>query len=136
MVDAISIALSGLVAQATKLAVSANNIANANTTGILPTAASPVSTVYRPLNVSFIALNAGANNAAGVKAVVTEDANGFTPVFDPSSPFANTDGLVAAPDIDLTNEIVNVLESKLFYKADASVIKVQKEMIEDLLKIV
>jgi flagellar basal-body rod protein FlgC len=135
MVDAISIALTGLMAQGTRLAVSASNIANANTIGALPTLAAPVSTVYKPLSVSFTALGAGVNNGAGVVANVTEDVAGFTPEFNPSSPFADAAGLVAAPAVDIAQQIVNALEAKLLYKAGVGVIKTQKEMNDDLLNI-
>lgn len=132
MSDVLSIALSGLRAQNTRLSAAANNIANASTVGALPTENS-ASTVYKPLNVSYTALTTGANDGAGVMAQVNEDANGYTPVFDPSSPFANAEGLVAAPEVDLAKESVNILESKLLFKANLSVIKAQKEMMGELL---
>ena len=132
MADALSIAVSGLMAQGLRLAVSANNIANADTSGAIPTVQSPASTVYKPLNVSYNALTTGIGGA-GVQATVTQDANGYTPVYDPSNAYANKDGYIAAPNVDLTTEAVNILESKLLYKANLSVIKAQDEMTGDLL---
>ena len=132
MSNVLSIALSGLNAQNTRLAASANNIANASTVGAVPTA-SGTSTVYRPLSVSYTALTAGTNTGGGVSAHVTEDADGYTVIFDPSSPFADSEGLIAAPNVDLAREAVNILESKLLFKANLSVIKIQKEMMGELL---
>jgi len=128
MTDALSIAVSGLMAQGTRLAATASNIANASTTGALPTAQNPATTVYKPLQVSYTALAAG-----GVLAHVSEDANGYIPVPDASNPYANSEGLVAAPAVDLTRELVNLLEIKLLYKANLGVIKTQNKMIGDLL---
>jgi flagellar basal-body rod protein FlgC len=134
MSNVLSIALSGLNAQNVRISAAANNIANASTVGALPTADNPASTVYKPLSVSYTALTAGANNG-GVSAQVIEEQNAYTPVFDPSSPFANEEGLVAAPNVDLAKEAVNLLESKVLFKANLSVIKTQKEMLGEVLDI-
>lgn len=132
MADALSIAVSGLTAQGTRLAVAANNIANVTTTGALPTPESPNSTVYKPLSVSYTALLAG-SEGAGVATQVTEDPEGYSPVYDPSSIHANEEGFIAAPNVDLMREMISVLESKLLYKANLSVIKTQKDMMGELL---
>ena len=131
--DAISIALSGLMAHGQRLAASASNIANANTTGVLPTMESSESTVYRPLSVSYIALTAGTGIGGGVMAEVTSDPNGYSPVYDPSSVYANNDGLVAAPNVDLTREIVNLIEIKSLFKANLAIIKTHDKMMGELL---
>lgn len=128
MTDAISIALTGLRAQNQRLAVAANNIANANTTGVLPTQQSPASTVYKPLSVSQIALAAG-----GVITTVNESPAGYSPAYDPSNIYANEQGVVAAPNVDLPQEIVNILETKSLFKANLAVLKTQNEMLGDLI---
>ncbi|MEZ0225488.1 MAG: flagellar basal body rod protein FlgC [Alphaproteobacteria bacterium] len=134
MVDALSIALSGLVAQSQRLAATASNIANASTTGIVPSAdpSAPASTVYKPLQVTFLQLESG-GIGAGVTAVVTPDPDGYTVVYDPESIYANSEGLIAAPNVDYANELVNLIEIKLAYRANISVIKTQDAMIGDLL---
>lgn len=130
MTDAYSIALSGLRAQTTRLAATASNIANVSTSGAVPSAdpSAPASTVYRPLNVSYSSLESG-----GVAAHVNADPQGYTISYEPDSVYANSDGLVAAPAVDLNREVVNLIESKLLYKANVSVIKTQDEMMGDLL---
>jgi flagellar basal-body rod protein FlgC len=142
MTDAVSIALSGLRAQQTRLAAGASNIANASTTGTVPAASpsAPASTasggasvptafsVYRPLNVNLTSLATG-----GVRADVTADPKGFSLVYDPSSPYANTEGMIAAPNVDLTREIVSLLEIKNSFKANIAVLKTQDEMLGALL---
>lgn len=130
MTDALSIALSGLRAQTTRLAATASNIANASTSGAVPSAApsAPASTVYQPLNVSFSSLESG-----GVAATVTPDPGGYSIVYDPSSVYANEAGEVAVPNVDLAQEAVKLIETKLAYKANVSVIKTQDEMLGYLL---
>jgi flagellar basal-body rod protein FlgC len=131
MPDAISIALSGLNAQQRRVDAISSNIANASTTGAVPTATT-ASTVYKPLDVSFTALTAG-NEAAGVRADITENQNGYFTIYDPHNAYANSEGLVAAPQVDLAREIVNLLESKTLFRANISVIKTEKEMTGALL---
>ena len=135
MVNAMSIALSGLLAQGQRLAASASNIANVATEGALPTAESPGSTVYKPLSVSFEALMAG-GSGAGVIAHVSENKDGYVPVYDPASVYANSDGVVAAPAVDLVAESVNILETKSLYKANLAVLKTQNDLLGELLNIV
>ena len=132
--EAFSIALSGLTAQKQRLAATASNIANVSTAGIIPRAdpSAPVSTVYKPLNVSFTSLETN-GAGVGVRADVTPDANGYTIVYDPSSSYANSEGLLAVPDIDLTEQIVNLIETKTAFRANVSVIKTQDEMLGELL---
>jgi len=137
MVDALSIALSGLTAQTQRLAATASNIANASTTGIIPSAdpSAPASTVYKPLQVTFLQLESG-GIGAGVSAVVTPDPNGYSVVYDPQSIYANSEGLIAAPNVDYANEFVNLIETKLAYRANISVIKTQDQMTSDLLNVI
>ncbi len=130
MTDALSIALSGLRAQTTRLAATASNIANASTGGAVPSAdpTAPASILYTPVTVDFSAQAGG-----GVSAQVRPDPNAYSVIYDPSSSYANADGLVAVPDVDLAEQLVNLIETKAVYKANVSVIKTQDEMLGDLL---
>lgn len=130
MTDALSIALSGLRAQTTRLAATASNIANASTSGTVPNAdpSAPASTLYTPVTVDLSSQAGG-----GVSAQVRPDPDAYSVIYDPSSGYANADGLVAVPNVDLAQEAVNLLETKALYKANLSVIKTQDEMLGDLL---
>jgi flagellar basal-body rod protein FlgC len=135
MVDALSIALSGLNAQDQRLAATASNIANASTVGSVPSASpsAPASTVYRPLQVTFLSQVTQGGVGDGVVAQVTPDQNGYSVIYDPTSSYANSQGLVAAPNVDLTQELVNLLETSLVYRANISVIKTETRVNGDLL---
>jgi flagellar basal-body rod protein FlgC len=128
MSDVLSVALSGLVAQSQRLDVAANNIANATTSGRVPTAADPATTVYKPLDVSFTALMTG-----GVQGQVTENPNGTSLSYDPSNIYANDQGYIAVPNVDIARELVNILETKTLFRANVSVIRTQEQMQKDLL---
>lgn len=130
MTDVVSIALSGLKAQQTRLAAGASNIANASTTGTVPAASpsAPASTVYKPLTVNLTSLATG-----GVRADVSADSKGYSLIYDPSSPYANGEGMIAAPNVDLTREMVNLLETEASFKANLAVLKTQDEMLGELL---
>lgn len=130
MTDALSIALSGLRAQGSRLAATASNIANATTGGAVPSAdpSAPASTLYTPVTVDFSSQAGG-----GVSAQVRPDPNAYSVIYDPSSVHANAEGLVAVPDVDLAEQAVNLINTKALFKANISVIKTQDEMLGDLL---
>lgn len=130
MTDALSIALSGLKAQNQRLAATASNIANASTTGTVPGADSsaPASTVYRPLTVNLTSQAGG-----GVSATTTADESGYSIVYDPSSPHADGEGRIAAPNVDFIKEMVGLLETKAAYKANLAILRTQDEMTGELL---
>jgi flagellar basal-body rod protein FlgC len=104
---------------------SADNIANINTVGSLTGNPAP----YAPKVTQQQAVPGGGVIATNVAQP------GFVPSYDPGSPFADSDGLVGAPNIDLANEIVNLDIAKIAYKANAKVINAASELQNDLLKI-
>ena len=59
----------------------------------------------------------------------------YTAQSDPSAPFANQDGLVAAPNVDLANEFVQMAVAKYSFIANAKVIQAYSETTESLLDI-
>jgi flagellar basal-body rod protein FlgC len=52
---------------------------------------------------------------------------------DPSAPFANQDGLVAAPNVDLGQEMVSQLVAKYSYAANARVMAADDRMTKTLI---
>src|ERR1700721_2176122 len=82
-----TIALSGLNAAASRLQVSASNVANSQTTGALPTA------------------------------------HGTVPARAAQASFANQDGLIPAPNVDLAQEFVGQLLASYSFAANAAVLR-------------
>ena len=48
---------------------------------------------------------------------------GFVAQSDPSASFANADGLVAAPNVDLAGQFVQLLTAKYAFAANAKVVQ-------------
>jgi flagellar basal-body rod protein FlgC len=128
----LSIATSGLVAASRRLEVSASNIANAQDTGPLPDAPNAESfpPVYRAQRVDQVDV-AGGGTVANVSTV----SPGYVTQYDPSAPFADKDGLVAVPNVDLANEAVQQITARVEFAANARVIQVYSEMMKTLLDI-
>jgi flagellar basal-body rod protein FlgC len=143
-----SIATSGLSAASLRVNVAASNIANVNTTGPLPasggsgtsaSAASPgigptFPAAYVPLRVDQVSQSSG-STPGGTTATVSTVSPSYTAQFDPSAPYANQDGLVAAPNVDLANEFVELVTAKYSFIANAKVIQAYSETTDALLDI-
>src|SRR5262245_39731635 len=116
-----SIATSGLSAASLRVSVAASNIANVRTTGPLPAAGGSSASAgagsssigptfpaaYVPLLVNQVGQSSG-STPGGTVATVSTVSPRFTAEFDPGAAFANQDGLVAAPNVDLVGEFVEL----------------------------
>ncbi len=132
MSDIFSTAITGLNQAKQRLLNAAENISNVQSTGKLPTEIGGRATSYYPTDVITLSNNIG-DNHLGVRTEVFERSNPYTVMMDRDSVDANEDGLIAAPNIDLTKEIVDSIMAELAYKANAKVIGVEKAMEETLL---
>lgn len=128
--DAIGTALSGLRASMLRLDASANNIANVNSTGPTSASANQSGTqVYQPLAVRQSPLQNG-----GVSAQVVRSGKPAVAAYDPASPYADAQGMIATPDVDLVSEMIDQLTAKLTYDANLSVVKTADEMQQSLIR--
>lgn len=129
-----TIALSGMKAATRRVEVSASNIANVVSTGALPNADGTVPagapTAYAPLEVVQTESAGG-----GTQTTVTTAKPSTTAVSDPQAPFANQDGLVAAPNVDLSQEMIGQMIASYSFAANATVMKVDAQMNKALLNI-
>lgn len=125
MIGAISTALTGLIASSKKVEVSASNIANMGSAGSLDPA-NPV----RPYQALTTVQTT--NGTGGVTAGNIPKQPGVVNAYAPDSPFANAEGMVGVPDVDLAEEAVNLKIAELTYKANIGVLKTAMEMSEDL----
>lgn len=140
-----SIATSGLSAASLRVNVAASNIANVRTTGPLPASgasagagssstSSAYPAAYVPLRVDQIDQSSG-STPGGTIATVSTVSPSYTAQSDPSAPYANQDGLVAAPNVDLASELVQLATAKYSFIANAKVIQAYSETTESLLDI-
>jgi flagellar basal-body rod protein FlgC len=133
MTAALSIARSGLLASVAPLNAGAANIANGSTTGPLPASAPVPDTaggaprVYQPVEV-VLRSTGGAGAPAGVSATTRPRLPAYARQYDPSAPFADAEGFVAAPNVDLAAEAVDVLAASLSFRANLAVFRAADEM--------
>ena len=52
----------------------------------------------------------------------------YSPGYDPSAPLANSQGLVAVPNVDLATAVVDQITALQSYKANADVFRTAEEM--------
>ena len=122
-----SISLSGMQAAATRLEASASNIANASSSGALPTASGNTN-AYAPVTVKQSDVKGG-----GVSARIVNAADPYIPAYDPTSPDANAEGMVASPNVDMASELVNVMTARISYEASTKTITVANDMLKTTL---
>lgn len=127
MVGTIQIGLSGLQSSIQKLNVTASNIANVTTAGSLEDGQQPP---YSALTTTSESLRNG-----GVRTDIVPRNPGFVPAFSPDSPFANEDGIIGVPNVNLAEEAVNLLLAETTYKANIATIKTAEDMSDELLSI-
>jgi flagellar basal-body rod protein FlgC len=127
-------ALSGMNAAARRLEVSASNVANVMSTGAVPAADGTVPAgaprAYAPLELVQTASAGG-----GTQTSVTTAKPATTTISDPQAPYANQDGLVAAPNVDLAQEMISQMVAKYSFAANATVMKADDEMTKTLVDI-
>jgi flagellar basal-body rod protein FlgC len=128
MSSVMSIAASGMAAAERRLEVSARNVANVSTTGPLDAAPDDVRAAYAALRADQTQTAGG-----GTAVNVTRASPATMAVSDPASSFANADGLVAAPAVDLANEAVQQLVARYSFAANAAVMRAGDKMTKSLL---
>lgn len=124
MIKTINIALSGLQAATNRLNASASNIANVQTVGSVEDGEQAP---FNPLTTTQSTTENG-----GVRSEVVNRANPFFQAFDPDSPFANEDGIIGVPNVDLAEEAVNINIAEITYKANLQSIEAASELADQL----
>jgi flagellar basal-body rod protein FlgC len=147
MFDAITAAGSGLSAERLRMDVTAENLANAQTTKGAdgkPYRRKEVILQQASGDTGFgAALGAamgtrGASTARGVQvAGVVEDSAANRKVYDPGHPDADKDGYVEMPNVNPVTEMVNLISASRAYEADVTAMQTAKTMFNrtlDLLR--
>lgn len=152
MFRTLSIAASGLSAQRQRLEVIASNIANAETTRGADGApyrrqfvqmeakmypAQPFEVDARGNPSSFRLPSGDPLPAAhGVRvAAIQEDATEGPLVYDPGHPDADAAGYVRMPNVRITDELVDLMDARRVYEANATVFQSTKAMLRRALEI-
>ena len=75
-------------------------------------------------------------NAGGVKvARIFEDQSDLVPVYDPTHPDADEDGYVFMPNVNRTEELINMMAATRAYSANVTMFNATKSMIGSALQI-
>lgn len=140
LLDLFGISASGLTASRLWLDITANNIANMHTAGRPNDPATPpyrrrVAVFAERLRASLD----GDRNPLGlggvrVAAVVTDPAPPRL-AYEPSHPLADPNGYVAYPNVNITNEMVNMIAATRAYEANVTVLNATKAMAQKALEI-
>jgi flagellar basal-body rod protein FlgC len=129
MTIAISSALSGLAAATQRITGVASNVANAgDTSRLVPEPGDPPA--FQPVETVQSALVGGGTVASFRPASPASVAS-----YDPNSPFADANGLVATPNVDLTGQAVDLISASEAYKANLKVLQIAESLEDSLLKI-
>jgi flagellar basal-body rod protein FlgC len=144
MFDAFDVSASALTAERLRMDVTAENLANAQTTRTASGGA------YRRKEVvlesiggenSFgtqlsAAMGGNGGPAGGVKAAaIVEDASPGKRVYDPSHPDADKQGYVTMPNVDTVTEMVDLIGSSRAYEANVTALQDSKQMFSKTLDI-
>lgn len=125
MMNTIQNVLSGLVASSKKIEANASNIANADTAGSLEEGKQAP---YAPVDIVDTTTANG-----GVKSEAIPRPSPFVPSYEPDSPFADDEGIIGMPNVNLDEELTGSLVAKNSYQANLSVFKTVQEMQDTLL---
>jgi flagellar basal-body rod protein FlgC len=127
-----AIAVSGLKVASLRLQVAASNIANSLSIGPLPDAANA-----EKFPAAYSALRVNQNDVVGAEtsATVTATTPATVSSYEPTAPFADGNGMVAGPNVDLANELVQLLVARYTFAANAQVIRADAQMSASLLNI-
>lgn len=128
----ISTVLTGILGAAKQAEAAASNIVNADTVGSTDASGQQA---YTPVDTVNTSLSDG-NGSAGIRTEFVPRDPAFVPSFQPGSPFADENGFVNAPNVNLSAELVTLKEAEFSYKANAQLIRTDKELFSELLNAV
>jgi flagellar basal-body rod protein FlgC len=122
---ALRISAAGMAAQATRLRVVAENLANRDSTG-----ESPGADPYRRRTVTFANR---LDDALGVETVTVSGIGtapgDFPRHYEPGHPAADADGYVRTPNVDTLIEVMDMREAQRSYSANLSVLETTRAML-------
>ncbi len=146
MFDALNVSATGLTAERLRMDVTAENLANANTTRgadggayrrkvvVLTQQAGAGSTFGNTLAAE---MRRGEKPTGVQVAAIAEDTTPNRRVHDPGHPDADAQGYVTMPNVDSVSEMVDLISASRAYEANVTAMQAAKQMFTktlDLLK--
>jgi flagellar basal-body rod protein FlgC len=134
MTDAMTISASGMQAAIATLTSVAENLANANSDGPVPgtpstqAVAQAAGSVYQPTTSVQSAAPGG-----GVTTSLQPSLPAYNLAYDPQAPYANMQGMIATPNVDMPNQILDQIEAANSFRANLAVYKAASGLYKSLL---
>jgi flagellar basal-body rod protein FlgC len=128
-----AIAGSAIQAQSMRLNTTASNLANAESV------AGPDGKVYKAKQVIFAATPMGEPNDASSTGVrvqgVVEDPTEARKVHNPGHPYADDQGMVTMPAVNVVEEMVNMISASRAYQNNVEMLATTKSLLEKTLQL-
>jgi flagellar basal-body rod protein FlgC len=144
MFGGLEISASGLTAQRLRMDVTAENLANAQTTkGADGQPYRRKEVVLREVSQGGFGAQLTAAMGSGAKArpggvevaEIATDQTAGKMVYDPSHPDANAQGYVQMPNVDTVTEMVDLIDSSRAYEANVTAMQASKQMFTKTLEL-
>lgn len=141
MFSSFNISASGMTAQRKRMDIISNNIANVDTTRTeeggpyrrkMPVFKERDSKPFSAMLKDEIDFQQG--DGVEISAVV-EDSTPFKSVYNPNHPDANQEGYVEMPNVDITTEMVDMIDASRAYEANVTALNTFKNMAMKALEI-
>jgi flagellar basal-body rod protein FlgC len=132
--DALDVSASGLIAERTRMDVTSQNLANAQSTGYRRQ-----DVVLRPAGGGFASVLGqaiGGNGGRGVEvAEVVTDQSPQRRVYDPGHPDADAQGYVELPNVNAVTEMTDLISASRAYEANVTALQTAKQMFSKTLEL-
>jgi flagellar basal-body rod protein FlgC len=135
--DSLDISASGLIAERTRMDVTSQNLANAQSTGykrqdvVLRQAGGGFANV---LGQAIGSGGSGQGRGVEVQEVVTDTAP-QRKVYDPGHPDADAQGYVELPNVNAVSEMTDLISASRAYEANVTALNTAKQMFSKTLEI-
>lgn len=140
--EALDISVSGIEAERRTMELISSNIANVNTTRTVfggPYRRKIAVLSEKPVSFSDELYKAElklSSEGGGVEvADVAEDITPFQKVYNPGHPDADPQGYVSMPNVNLSNEMVDLVFTSRLYEANITAFNATKKMMQDTLQL-
>lgn len=142
LLDSMNLVGSALTAERFRMDVALQNLANQNTTADPATGEEPYrrkQVVFQERAVSFqdaLKQESARVKGGGVRVTqVVESQRDFIPVYDPNHPHANEDGYVMMPNVNSTEERIDLMAASNAYEANLTALKLVQNLALKALEI-
>ena len=138
--DSLDISASGLIAERTRMDVTSQNLANAQSTGyrrqdvVLRQAGGGFASVLGQAIGAGTPAGGGASRGVEVQEVTTDQAPQRR-VYDPGHPDADAQGYVELPNVNAVSEMTDLISASRAYEANVTAMNTAKQMFSKTLEL-